>query len=351
MEPVRVGVVGCGVIGPTHMAAAQETEYAELVAVADLIEERRRAAAEKYSAPKVYAGGDELIEDPGVEAVVLAFPTGTRTGMALRALAAGKHVLLEKPVAMNAAEVRKMIAARGNRSVGVCSPRFRFSTSAKVATDYVAGGALGEIRVVRCRALLPCGEKPKTPRPDWRLTRRLNGGGILVNWGCYDLDYLMGITGWSLRPQTVLAQCWPVPPKFESHIWPGSDAETHYLALIRCTGGAVLSWERGEFMAGRADSAWEIQGTEGAIHLQMTGGNHKQIVVDETTEQHGVATRTLWEGETDAPVVRGGPLGDFCEALRTGREPATTLERGLVIQQITDAIYESAETGAAVTVS
>ena len=348
MNPVKVGVVGCGVIGPAHMAGAGQSEYVELVAVADLIEERRTAAAGKYGVGKAYASGDELIADPEIEAVVLAFPTGTRTELALRALAKGKHVLLEKPVAMNVGQVEAMIAARGDRVVGVCSPRFRFYQSALIATDYVASGALGELRVVRCRSIVPCGEKPETPRPDWRLTKRLNGGGILVNWGCYDLDYLMGITGWSLKPKTVFAQWWPVPPKFEKHIWPGSDADTHYLTLIRCEGGTVISWERGEFMAAHGEDAWQIQGTDGTIHLQMTGGKGKKIVVDETTEQHGVSTRTLWEGDDDSAAIYGGPLGDLCEAIREGRQPATNLERALVMQQITDGIYASAEAGASV---
>ena len=348
MDPVKVGVVGCGVIGPTHMTGCANTEYAELVAVADLIEERRTAKAEEFGVDKAYASGDELIQDPDIEVVVLAFPTCTRTELALKALAAGKHVLLEKPVAMNVAEVEQMRDAQGDLVVGVCSPRFRFFESARVATEHVASGALGELRVVRCRSIGPCGEKPETPRPDWRLTKGLNGGGILVNWGCYDLDYLMGITGWQLKPKAVFAQWWPVPPKFESHIWPGSDADTHYLTLIRCEDGTVISWERGEFMAAHAEDAWQIQGTEGTIHLRMTGGKGKQITIDETTEEHGVSTRVLWEGEDDNAVVYGGPVGDLCEAIREGREPATNLERALVMQKITDAIYESAETGESV---
>jgi len=348
MNPVRLGVVGCGVIGPTHMAAAAESPELDLVAVADLIEARGRAAGEKFSARRVYRSGAELLDDPEVEAVVLAFPAGKRTRLALQALAQGKHVLVEKPVAMNAGEVRQMIAARGNLVAGCCSSRFRFLDGARVAADFLASGGLGDLRVVRCRNLAAGGPPPETPRPDWRLTRALNGGGYLVNWGCYDLDYLLGITGWTLKPRMVLAQTWTVPPQFQSHIAPGSDAETYYIALIRCEGGAVISLERGEYMPARSEDAWQIVGTKGSLTLKMTWGSPKAIVHDDTTSERGVATQTLWQGEEDNSRTSSGPVTDFAAAIREGRSPATTLERSLVLQQITDAIYASAAAGRAV---
>ncbi len=174
--------------------------------------------------------------------------------MALRAFAKGKHVLTEKPVAMNADEVREMIAARGELTAGCCSSRYRFRKGAEVVTAFIANGGLGDLRVVRCRAIVATSKKPDTPLPAWRLIKSLNGGGILVNWGCYDLDYLLGITGWSLKPKTVFAQTWTVPPPFESHVAPSSDAETHYIATIRCEGGIILSIERGEYMTAQSES-------------------------------------------------------------------------------------------------
>ncbi|MFQ6096414.1 MAG: Gfo/Idh/MocA family oxidoreductase, partial [Armatimonadota bacterium] len=68
MDPVRLGVVGCGVIGPTHLEAATQSPLIEVVAVADLIQERARAAAERFEVPKVYREGADLVDDPDVEA-------------------------------------------------------------------------------------------------------------------------------------------------------------------------------------------------------------------------------------------------------------------------------------------
>ncbi|MGQ9731564.1 MAG: Gfo/Idh/MocA family protein [Candidatus Zipacnadales bacterium] len=350
MEPVRIGVVGCGVIGPSHMAACAESPLTELIAVADLIEERARTAAERFNVPKVYREGSDLVEDPDVEAVVLAFPAQGRTALGLHALANGKHLLTEKPVAMNAAEVKQLIATQGELTAACCSSRYRFVEGARIATDFVASGELGELRTVRIRHVLPCGAKPSEPRPEWRLKKHLNAGGFLCNWGCYDLDYLLGICGWRLKPLTCFAQTWTIPPQFASHVAPGSDAETYYIALIRCEGGTMLSMERGEYMPCGEDAAWQIIGTNGSLSLRMLSGNPKQIIFDETSEGQGTSSRVLWEGDEDTSAISRGPVLDLATAIRENREPATSLEKALVIAQITDAVYASAEKGTAVPV-
>ncbi len=348
MEPVKLGVIGCGVIGPSHLKAAAASELLETVAVADLIEERVKKAAEEFSVPKTYREGADLVEDPDVEAVVLAFPARGRTELGLKALGHGKHLLTEKPVAMNADEVRQMIAAKGELKAACCSSRFRFMEGAQVATDFIASGALGDLRVVRHRHLIPCGEQPDTPRPEWRLKKELNAGGILCNWGCYDLDYLLGITGWQLKPKTVFAQTWTIPPHFESHIAPGSNAETYYTALVCCEGGTIVQMERGEYMPAQGDEAWQIVGTRGSLKLRMIAGNPKQIIHDDTSTEHGTVSKVLWEGDEQSRRTGLGPATDLAAAIREDREPSTSLERALIVQQITDAVYASAERGVSV---
>ncbi len=354
MEPVRLGVIGCGVIGPKHLALGCNSEWIEVVAVADLIEDRVRAAAEKFNVPRVYAEGDDLIEqDDDVEAVVLAFPTAGRTDMALHAFAKGKHVLTEKPVAMNATEVTRMIEARGDLIAACCSSRKRFQVCAAKATEFVASGALGELRNVRCRFFASARETPEKLRPSWRLRKAENGGGILVNWGCYDLDWVLGTVGWSLEPRTVLARTWRIPPAFESYIVPDSDAETHYVALILCEGGTVITIERGEYMAAAPEASWEIVGSNGTLKMIFADMHHmERIVFDEGITGEGVVTKTIWEGAEDiSRMKKVGPVVDFARAIREKRAPMTNLEQSMVIQKITDAVYASAEQGTAVDIN
>ena len=169
-----------------------------------------------------------------------------------------------------------------------------------------------------------------------------------MNWGCYDLDYLLGLTGWSLKPKVVLAQTWGVPPQLASHVAPGSDAEAHFAALVRCEGGAVITFDRGEYMAARAEAAWQMIGTKGSLRLTMTACEGKKLFHDETSDEEGVVSNAIWEGDETHHAVRLGPMQDFVAAILEKREPKTSLEKALVVQKITDAVYASAECGTAV---
>lgn len=348
MHPLRLGVIGCGVIGSKHIEAAAASPRIDLVAVADLRADVAQQLAQQHGVDRVYDSGAALIGDPDIEAVVLAMPAHIRKELALRAFAAGKHVLTEKPVALHSGEVEEMIAARGDLVAGCCSARFHFLQASRTVADFVASGALGQLRLVRCRAVVPAGAPPQQPPPPWRLSRALNGGGIMSNWGCYDLDYLLGVTGWSLQPRVVLAQTWRVPPVFQHYAAPDSDAETHVAALIRCADGITITYERTEFVAARAERAWEIIGEAGSVSLQMVPqaeGENTHFHADATV---GTRSETLCASAESTDAIHDGPVNDFAIAVRTGRTPQTSLERALVIQRITDAIYASAQNGDAV---
>lgn len=348
MEPVKLGVIGCGVIGARNLADAMESELTEVVAVADLRVDRRQYAQEQ-GISRVYEDGREMLEkDPDVEAVIIAFPAAARTAMALRAFAAGKHVLTEKPVAMNAKEVETMIAAKGEL-VGACfSSRMRFYESAEAATELVASGALGKLRMLHVRVLTPAGPPPEKSPPPWRESFSMNAGGILTNWSCYDMDYILGITGWYFRPKTVLAQTWPCVPQFRCHVAPESDADSYFAAFVLGEDGSVLSLERGEFMPAHRESAWQIVGAKGSLTLGMHSNEDRKIIHDDTSTEEGVISKTIWEGEDTSPGGNKLVIEDFALAIRERRTPATGLEQALIIAQISDAVYASASCGGAV---
>jgi len=348
MDPVRIGLIGCGVIGQSHLRAATESSLTDVVALADLRQDVARKSAEEFSVPNVYAGGSELLADPNVEAVILALPTGVRTPLALEALGKGKHILVEKPVAMNAGEVRQMIAARGDRVAACCSGRYHLFPSTRAAAEVLASGKLGALRVLRIFAHQKARPKPEGPLPVWRLSKKLNGGGILVNWGCYDLDYMLGLTGWSLVPKRVLAQTWTISPAYASHVAVDSDAEAHLVAFILCEGGTVISFERGEFMPAAEQMAWQIVGENGSLRLYMRPEKDKRLYHDEASTAEGVTTTTFWQGEESFGDIPVPLVEDFARAIRENRPPWTPLERALVVQQITDAIYASSKQGQAV---
>ena len=196
MKKVKLGIIGCGVIGINHVKGALSApDRVELTALCDIRPEAVKAAATQYKVPKAYTNPDELLADPDVEAVVLAIPLKGRPELGVKVLKAGKHLLMEKPLVRNMAEARALLAARGERVVACCSARHSVYPSARAAAKVVSDGLLGKVRLIRARGITACGPKPKNPPPVWRVSKELNGGGILVNWGVYDLDYLLSIVG------------------------------------------------------------------------------------------------------------------------------------------------------------
>ena len=351
MEPVRLGIIGCGVIGTSHASETSNSPLVDLIAVADLIESRAKGNAEKFGAKSYYFNDEELLNDDRIEAVILAMPAGVRTPVAYKALAKGKHVIIEKPAASKSEEIEKMIKMRGDRVVACCSPRMAFSRHAEPARKCVESGALGKIRLARIRAIFPAPANPSPNPPPWRQSMKLNGGGILVNWSCYDLDYMMQITGWQLKPRVVMAKWWRVAEKMKAYADPDSDADSHYTAFILCDDDIVLSMERGEFTSASTDQAWEIIGTEGALYLPMRPhpGKPDAAILERFVPGKGLVSETIWQ-ENDGGL-RTGVLENFVQAVRENKPVKTSLEQALVMQKITDGIYASAKLGQSVSIS
>lgn len=123
-----------------------------------------------------------------------------------------------------------------------------------------------------------------------------------MNWGCYDLDYRFGICGWRLTQRTVPAQTWPIAPHLRDRVAPGSDAETHVAAVIRCENGVIIHYERVEYAAVPMGMSWQIVGSHGSLRLPIMPGVRKQLVLDRADPRQGVVSQVLWEGDEDWDV-------------------------------------------------
>src|SRR5690348_15758268 len=93
---MRFGIIGCGTIGPTHAGAIRQIQGAELTAVADVVPERARETAQRFDVGRVYPDHTALIADPNVDVVTVCTPSGTHADIAVAAMRAGKHVIVEK---------------------------------------------------------------------------------------------------------------------------------------------------------------------------------------------------------------------------------------------------------------
>jgi len=339
---LSLGVVGCGVIGPKHLDHLAGYAPVRLRALADLRGDRLRDAAAKYSPDLTYSSGAALIDDPEVEAVILALPAEPRHELALAALRAGKHVLLEKPVARSVEEVDAYLElVRPGQVVACASARFRFLPSYAALRDALDSPGLRPIRQIVHEGTRPNPARPATPPPDWRLSFRLNGGGIMSNWGCYDLDWLLSLLQPDDQPTEVAASWRGVPAAIESWVAAGSDAETLVTAMIRFASGVTIVLNRGEYLPVReARNATTILGDEASVSCSIIAGSEPFTVT--RYDEAGTGTSAFWSEPDDFELLHRGAGRDFVDACIAGREPATDLRRARVIQSITDAIYRSA---------
>lgn len=341
---VKIGIIGCGVIAQHHIRSAQKLDGCEIATVCDVREDVAKKTAETFGIAKVETDAAQVLADPEIDAVVLALPTSLRHQLALDALAAGKHVLTEKPAAMNAQEVVRLAEAQGDRVLACCSNRLSEYPNVKAAAAHVAAGKLGPLRTIHCRAVIQPGKPPETPPPAWRLKKAANGGGILMNWCVYDLDFLFSMVGWDWEPAWVLAQTWRMPGLLEAHQAPGSDAETEVLALVRFTNGVMLSLNRAERFPGRTEQGWSIIGEKGSLrmHLLQPGD---PVIFDEIVPEEGIVSREIFQEDASVSTQNGVPLRDFIGAILERRPPHTGMRESLLLARLFDAIYESVETG------
>jgi len=329
---LNLAIIGCGVVAPYHLRAVAKLTTARVAAVCDLRADVAERTAAAHGIPRWSSAPAEIFADPSIDGVILALPAAARTELALEAFRHGKHVLTEKPVAVSAAEVRRLIAAQGAR-------------------EFLRTGALGALRAITCRAVVPAGPPPQSPPPAWRLRRDLNGGGILMNWGCYDLDYLLGLLDFKLTPLHALARTWRVGHPFAAYAAPGSDAETHVTALVTFAEGCVLTYERAEFSTLPRENRWQITGEAGTLTLAMLKASSANVVLTAPDPAAGTATRVLWEGdESVLPYEHDGVVFDFVDAILRRRAPQTSLADALLVARITDAVYRSADRGGPVNV-
>jgi predicted dehydrogenase len=189
---VRIGTLGAAAITPNALIRpAGLVDEAEVVAVAARDPERARDFAAKHSIPNVYDTYDALIDDPNIDAIYNPLPNSLHAPWTLRALAAGKHVLCEKPFTSNAAEAQTVAAAAAEKPELVVMEAFHYRYHPLVARvlEVIADGAIGRVRHIETAMCFPL-----IKRNDIRWQLNL-AGGALMDAGCYAVHLLRTLAG------------------------------------------------------------------------------------------------------------------------------------------------------------
>ncbi|HIE52589.1 MAG TPA: Gfo/Idh/MocA family oxidoreductase [Armatimonadetes bacterium] len=340
---LKVGVIGVGAIGKRHVESYLACPQAEVVAIADVDETALREAVAKYDLKTAVTDHRELLALEEIAAVSVCTPPFAHASLTCDAAAAGKHVLCEKPMALNAREAREMVAAcqKAGVKLGICHARSRFSPAVEAARRYVASGALGRVYYARVSRFRRRG-RPGLDillSSQWFLEAAKAGGGALADIGCYDLDLILYLLAHP-RPVAVSAMTFRgvgEPVELETPY----DVEEHAALFVRFEEGLTATFE----------TAWaaNMDGGDG-VRLFGTKAGLRLTPLRVYTEQEGLQVEIV--PQVPERQERGESLiADFVTACLTDGQPKTPGEEGLTVMEIMDAAYRSARLGREVTIA
>jgi scyllo-inositol 2-dehydrogenase (NADP+) len=345
MQPLGVGIIGYGRIGAEHAGWLAASEGAARAVATDDVTPARRALAESRGL-RAYDTTDRLLADPHVEAVLVATPTAMHAEHALAALAAGKHVMVEKPMALDLAQSRQLVeeAERRGLVLSVFHNR-RWDVDYLTVRQAVESGVFGRVINVESRLgqWSSCvGPAAREYHPNWRNEASFGGGG-LYDWGSHFVDQLWRLM-WPARPTHVFAQ-------LRGNVWT-SDCDDLARVLIDFDNGAVALVEVNTTTT-RPLPRWHLDGTRGSAFSPFS----LEFDTNVWASLRYTPTPDLGGGESSRTLPTAPPgltepqiWSQFAAAARGRGAPAVTARSVLPTMALLDAARESSRTGRAVDV-
>jgi len=320
-QPVlKWGIIGAGDIVRKRVAPAiNGLASCELTAIARANADKAEQFAHQSGAKRWYGDWRELVSDEEIVAVYIATPVYLHASQTTAAAEAGKHVLCEKPMAMNAAECDAMIAACSANGVklGIAYYRRFYPVLARVR-ELLSSGEIGRPVVAQINSFEYVDIAADDPR-HWFLERAKSGGGPMMDFGCHRLEVLTNLFG-SVRQMS------PLTANVE---WKYREVEDTAVATLEFENGpvATVSVTHGAF---EPQDTLEIFGTAGSMHIPVLNRGDIRIVSKDGSriESHPPASNT------DEPLI-----ADFADAVIKDRQPAVTGDTGREIARLIDAIY------------
>ncbi len=336
---LRIGIIGLG-IGKLHARGVQAYERGVLEAFCDIDEKRLAEVAAEFGVSKTYTDYRDLCRDEDVDAVSVCVPNALHVPIAVYALRQGKHVLVEKPLSVNAASARRLVrAAEQSDRVVMMAFSTRFSTIPQALKPIIERGELGEIYFAKAMFLR---RKGIPGYGSWFTQKELAGGGPLIDLGVHILETTWWLMGCPKPVSAVGATYAKFGPREEglgtwgTHIKGGKfDVEDHASGYIKFANGASLFLE--------ASWAQHVEPTERRVELYGTEGGASFDPLTIYKDLYGQPV------SIPLPVKKvpghANEIRQFIDCCLDGTENPAPLEHGLIVQQMLDAIYKSSETG------
>jgi UDP-N-acetyl-2-amino-2-deoxyglucuronate dehydrogenase len=335
VSPLRFAIAGTGTAARYHAQAIAATEGALLVAVSRADASRRADAEREFGVP-CEASFDDLVRRDDVDGVCVCSPSGPHGPQATAAARAGKHVLVEKPMALTLAEADEAIDAARTAGVvlGVALQR-RTEPAYQALQAAIADGALG--RAVLATVTVPYLRTPEyfaaTP---WRATWAIDGGGVLINQAIHLADLLLWMCG-DVREVRASAATVARAIEAEDTLTASLQFESGALGSIVATTGAAPGFPH----------RLEIYGDRGGVQIEADAVVRWEA--DPRRRPPDAAARAdAGSGASPTGLSPDGHrrlLADFVDAVRTGREPLVSGREGRRSLALVLAVYEAARTG------
>ena len=344
---MNVGIIGAGAIAEIHLDEYVKNSDCKVTAIADLNLSLAQGLADKYGIANVYSDYRSILDDESIDAVSIATPTFTHKSIALDAIKANKHILCEKPPALNADETREF--AEEAKKYGKCfmfAFALRFQNEVAYLKEYISSGKMGKVVCAEGARL-----NSLSPSKGW-FNCRAKGGGVLRDEAIHELDTMLYLMGYP-KPKTVLAASDSSNTALLSRVkncgegWRSVDT-THYERDVEDVIKGFITFENGASLIIGASSVLrtaqprqyvEINGdSAGAIwfvdkrQLEMTEINEDNMSVDFTPE--------LKKNNPFATEIT-----HFVDCCLGRAECICKLDEGVRLMEIIDAIYESADKG------
>jgi predicted dehydrogenase len=343
MAKIGFGIIGCGNIGPVHAEAISNARGARLVAVSDVSESLAQSLAAKYKVD-AYADYRALLDRKDVDAVCLCVPSGMRADIGSVCAQAGKHILAEKPIEVSTARADRLIAAAAKANVKLsCVFQSRFAEGASLIRKAIEQGRFG--RLVLGDAYIKWFRSHDYYKSGaWRGTRKLDGGGALMNQGIHQIDLLlwfMGPVKW-VRAETRLS----------AH--EGLEVEDLACAQMEFANGALGVIEASTATWPGHPARVEVHGSDGGAILEDSELKFWRFQKETKADER---VRASIKSDSDLGSGAGDPLShlkseghrrqivDFVKAIQEDRAPFVDGNEGRRSIQLIEAIYASSRAG------
>ncbi len=343
-QPVRVGIVGTGGIARSHAKSLLKIDDVAIVAGCDIDEEARASFAEQFEVEHMYEDFHQMMGLEEMDAVSVCTPNYAHKDPTVAALEAGKHVLVEKPMAMNAGEAQEMVdAATDSEATLTMGFQWRLGPAPQTIKRFVDEGQIGKVLFARVQALRRRGI------PSWGVfgQKELQGGGPLIDIGVHLIEtahYLIGEPELAAASAQMFTYLGDRPPAVETN-WGDWDWETYNVedlavGFLRFKNGAVMSVES-SFAAHIEKNQFGIQimGEDGGCTVSPP-----MVFKDEAGTMVNVEPGYVGKWNTMQRKIN-----DWIARLRGEKQTECPAESGLKVQRILDALYESAEQGREIT--